>query len=158
MLIPSLVFIGLVFCWFVSVAIFGSKEGTLVVFPGKKFLWRILLCLVTGLCKKCFWIYVADRNWDGWSWTVSWGDSQDGGKLDILPESAKSCGNGKKEWGVATQIVCYRAGDSTGELDLEEKRESEDLKLVCMLQQPTCFFGYLGWWVPREFQLVLGLG
>lgn len=28
------------------------------------------------------------------------------------------------------QIVCYRVVDETGGLDLEEKRESEDLKLA----------------------------
>lgn len=31
-------------------------------------------------------------------------------------------------------VVCLRAGDKTGGLDMEERRESENLKLTCLLQ------------------------
>lgn len=41
-----------------------------------------------------------------------------------------------KEGGEAPQLVYYRARDETGPLDLEEGRESEDLKIAC------CFPGW----------------
>ena len=38
------------------------------------------------------------------------------------------------------QVVCSRAGDETGGLGLEERRENEDLKLAYLLHQPPGFF------------------
>lgn len=31
------------------------------------------------------------------------------------------------------QVVCYRSGDETGVLDLEERRQSEGLKIIYLL-------------------------
>ena len=56
-------------------------------------------------------------------------------------------------------MVCHRAGYETGALDLEERSNSENLKLVYLFHWPTCFSGKLNQWVPREGVLdwVLGL-
>lgn len=54
--------------------------------------------------------------------------------------------------------VCYRAGNETGGLGVEGRREREDLKLIYLLWCPPCFSGRLGQWVPRECLLELGVG
>lgn len=41
---------------------------------------------------------------------------------------------------------------------MEERRESEDLKLTYLLPWPTCFSDRLGWQLPRVSLLELGLG
>jgi hypothetical protein len=41
------------------------------------------------------------------------------------------------------EVVCYRAGDETRRLDLEEKRQTENMKLVGPLSWPTCLPGRL---------------
>lgn len=41
-------------------------------------------------------------------------------------------------------MVCYRTGQEPGGSDLEEKGQSEDLKLAYLMRWPTCFSGRLG--------------
>lgn len=41
-------------------------------------------------------------------------------------------------------VVHYRAGDGAWELDLEERRKGEDLKLTYLIHWPTCFSGSVG--------------
>jgi hypothetical protein len=43
-------------------------------------------------------------------------------------------------------------------VDLEERKENGDMKLAFLLLWPPCFFGRLGWLVPRECLLALGAG
>lgn len=50
-------------------------------------------------------------------------------------------------------VVCYKSGDETGRLGLEERKKSNDLKLTCPLVGLYAF--WLGWWpavpgVPME--------
>lgn len=55
-----------------------------------------------------------------------------------------------------------RRGHSTGHesegLDMEERKESEDLELTYLLCCPTCFSGRHDSQVPRESLLELGAG
>lgn len=48
------------------------------------------------------------------------------------------------------QAICYRAADETGKLDMEERRENNDLKTAHLLYWHICFFGRLGWWVTSN--------
>lgn len=64
------------------------------------------------------------------------------------------------EWG---QIMSrgdnrIRVSDETEVLDLEERSESEDLKLPYLLCLSSCFSDRLGWQVPRENMWQLGAG
>lgn len=56
------------------------------------------------------------------------------------------------------QIVCHRAGDETRALEMEDRRESKDLKPACLLCRPTCFSVSIGWTVPRKSLLKMGDG
>lgn len=56
------------------------------------------------------------------------------------------------------QKFCYRDGAETGDLDMEERRQAENLDLAYLLHCSTCFSGRLGWRVPREWLLKLGAG
>lgn len=52
----------------------------------------------------------------------------------------------------------YRAKDETRELELEERRESKNLKLADPFCWPRCFSSRLDWQVPRECLLELEMG
>lgn len=54
--------------------------------------------------------------------------------------------------------VFYRLGDVPQELDMEERRGSENLKLAYLFHLSTCFSGRPGWHVPREYLLDLKAG
>lgn len=45
-------------------------------------------------------------------------------------------------------MFCYRVGDEDGGLDLEDRRDREDLKFLYLLCWLTCFSGKLEWLVP----------
>lgn len=47
------------------------------------------------------------------------------------------------------QIICYRAGDRTGRLDVEKMSGSDSLKLTSLLCWLSCFSGRPGGCVPR---------
>lgn len=53
-------------------------------------------------------------------------------------------------------MVCSRAGNETEGLDLEERKESEDLKLAYQLHQTTGFLHKSEWSVLRKCLLELG--
>jgi hypothetical protein len=38
----------------------------------------------------------------------------------------------------AQQVVCYRVGNESGGLNVEERREGADLKLAYLLAWPSC--------------------
>lgn len=67
---------------------------------------------------------------------------------NVPPGSAWSPGMGTENEERQQHVFCYRAVVETRLLDLKERRENEDLKLVYLLPQP--------WW-PRECLLDLGL-
>lgn len=48
-----------------------------------------------------------------------------GGKQGILTGSSQFSGNGAESEERLQQVVCYRAGDGTAGLDLEERREAK---------------------------------
>ena len=54
------------------------------------------------------------------------------------------------------QVVCSRAGDETGGLGLEERRENEDLKLAYLLHQPPGFFSQV--WLECSQEMPSGVG
>ena len=56
------------------------------------------------------------------------------------------------------QKFCYRDGAETGDLDMEERRQAENLDLAYLLHCSTCFSGRLGWRVSRECLLALASG
>lgn len=62
------------------------------------------------------------------------------------------------EWGQSEerpqQVLFYRDLDEIG--NLEERRESEDLRVACLLCWLPCFSAWLGWKAPRECLLQLG--
>lgn len=54
-------------------------------------------------------------------------------------------------------LVCYRARDETAILDLEGRRESEDLKFSYLPYWPPYLFGRLGQWISRNAYWSWGL-
>lgn len=48
------------------------------------------------------------------------------------------------------QVVCSMAGNEISGLDMEEREESEKLKLIYLTCWTTCFSVRLGCWVPGE--------
>lgn len=85
-----------------------------------------------------------------------WVHSQEGGYQGVPPGLLSFMGMGSESKETLQQKSVI--GDEPGGLDLEERRESEDLKLAHLLGWPTCLSVDLGCWVPRECLLEWGLG
>lgn len=65
------------------------------------------------------------------------------------------------KWGAENEkslqhVICYRSGDEVRELNLEEWRSCEHLKLAHLLCLMTCFSGKLEWQVLTECLVQLG--
>lgn len=60
-------------------------------------------------------------------WDLTMSEGKDGGEYFCEPLEIRAGRQGRPR-----QVSCYRAGDETKGLDLEERRRGEDRKLACL--------------------------
>lgn len=61
---------------------------------------------------------------------------------------------GAESEGEATASSLLQAGDGTAGFEMEESRETKDLKLTYQLSWPTCFSGRHDWLFPENACLI----